>query len=226
MIIATLLLLVQAQQCTLPANVPQTRPTRVDYRNANVTTDYYALALSWSPQFCSSPPGRNPRQRWQCRDNSFGFVVHGLWPQSARARNSREHPRHCKPPEELPAAKVRPYLCMMPDPQLVQDEWLKHGTCAWPNAEAYLQQTSKLWNALKLPDLAGGDTTAGEIRRQIVNANRATGLRPEHVQIRVNGQNQFTEAMVCYDKQFRYTACQGPGTPDRISVGVAPRQRR
>lgn len=225
MIIATLLMLVQAQQCAVPANVPRTRPTPVDYRNEKVATDYYALALSWSPQFCNSGAGKNPRNRWQCEDNRFGFVVHGLWPQSARARRNDEHPRHCKAPEIVPARTLRPYLCMMPGAQLIQDEWVKHGTCAWPNADAYLQQTSKLWNALKLPDLAGGDTTAGQIRRQIVEANRAAGLRPEHVQIRVNGQNQFTEAMVCYDRQFRFTACQGPGTPDRISVGVAPRRR-
>jgi ribonuclease T2 len=213
-----------SQQCAVTGAVPQTRPTRVDYKNAGIATDYYALALSWSPQFCNSGAGKSPNNRWQCLDNSFGFVVHGLWPQSSRARRNDEHPRHCKAPELLPAATIKPYLCTIPGAQLMQDEWVKHGTCAWPNAKAYLERVESLYKNLVLPELRGGMTTSGAIRKTIVNANRAKGLKAEHVQISVLSGNRFSEALVCYDKQFRFAACASPGAPDGIEVRVAAKR--
>jgi ribonuclease T2 len=223
--LALALSVTSAQQCVLPSESPRTRPTRVDYANREVPTDYYALALSWSPQYCNGNRD-NPRARIQCVDNSFGFIVHGLWPQSAKARRNDEHPRHCKAPEVLPANVVKPYLCTIPDAQLMQDEWIKHGTCAWPNAKAYFDQTQKLYSALKLPDvsnLAGmnqGWTTAGAIRQAVLDANRSSGLKAEHTQVRVLSGNRFSEMMICYDKNFRYTRCLGQGTPDRQEVRV------
>jgi ribonuclease I len=40
--------------------------------------DYYLLALSWSPSYCVVHPG----DQHQCQGRGFGFVLHGLWPQS------------------------------------------------------------------------------------------------------------------------------------------------
>lgn len=221
---AYLLLLLLALQCTVPGSVPATRPTRVDYKNNDIATDYYALSLSWSPQFCNSGAGKSENNRWQCTDNSFGFVVHGLWPQSARAQRNDEHPRHCKAPEILPAATIKPHLCTMPGAQLVQDEWIKHGSCAFPNAKAYLDQIEVLYRNLVLPELRAGRTTAGAVRKSIVDANRAKGLKAEHVQISVLSGNRFSEALICYDKQFKFKACGDPGTPDAIEVRVAPKR--
>jgi ribonuclease T2 len=213
-----------SQQCMIPGAVPSTRPTRVDYKNKDIATDYYALALSWSPQFCNSPAGQNDRNRWQCSDNRFGFVVHGLWPQSAKARRNDEHPRHCKAPEILPAATIKPHLCTMPGAQLIQDEWVKHGSCAWPNATAYLDQVEGLYRNLVLPDLKGGRTTSGAIRKALVDANKAKGLKAEHTQVNVISGNRFSEFLICYDKKFRFTACADPGTPDDVEVRVSAKQ--
>src|SRR5262249_39557206 len=120
---------IAAQTCTIPAQAPATRDTRVDFRNPAMT-DYYALSLSWSPAFCAQSGGA-ARSRFQCVDNSFGFVVHGLWAQSAAARGNRDHPRFCKMPEVLPGSLTRRYMCIMPDAQLIQDEWNKHGSCGF-----------------------------------------------------------------------------------------------
>jgi ribonuclease T2 len=215
-----------AQQCATPARTPSTRPTRVDYANRDIPTDYYGLSLSWSPQYCNSN-GDSRRAAIQCVDNSFGFIVHGLWPQSAKARRNDEHPRHCKAPELLSADIIKQNLCMIPDAQLMQDEWIKHGACAWPNAKAYFDQTRKLFNALILPDVSNlpgmkqGWTTAGVLRKAILDANRNVGLRAEHTQVRVLSGNRFSELMVCYDKSFRFTRCANPGTPDAQEIRIA-----
>lgn len=213
-----------AQQCTIPGNVPSTKPTRVDYKSKNIATDYYGLALSWSPQFCNSQAGKNPNNRWQCADNHFGFVVHGLWPQSAKATRTSEHPRHCKAPELLPPSTIKPHLCTMPGAQLIQDEWVKHGTCAWPNAKAYLDQVELLYKNLVLPDLKAGMTTSGAIRKHLVAANQSKGLKPQHTEVRVLSGNRFSEFMICYDKKFKFAACADPGAPDDIEVRVAAKR--
>jgi ribonuclease T2 len=222
---AVLLPALDAQTCAVPQQVPSTRPTRVDYKNTNLATDYYGLSLSWSPQYCNQNQD-NPRARWQCVENSFGFVVHGLWPQSARARSGSEHPRNCKPPEILSAAQIRPYLCTMPGAQLIQDEWIKHGTCAFPNAKAYLDRTKELSDALVKPELNNlpGRPKAGDIRKAFAKANAAKGLKPEHIEIRAANRSRFTELMVCYDKQFKFTACKSPGTPDNIELSIAKKR--
>lgn len=223
-LLLAVLLSAQSGPCRLPGRGETTRPTRVDYVNKDIPTDYYALALSWSPGFCD--PDRKGRAfRWQCEENAFGYVVHGLWPQSATARRSDEHPRNCKPPELLAPDLTKPYLCMIPGAQLAQDEWVKHGTCAWPDAKSYFSQIEKLYNALKLADPPSGRTTAGTVRKSFVAANARLGLRAEHVQVRVRPKNQFNEIFVCYDKRFQFRACEGPGTPDNIEIFVAPRRR-
>jgi ribonuclease T2 len=42
--------------------------------------DYFVLALSWSPTYCSTNAGQNDNS--QCAPGRrFAFVVLGLWPQ-------------------------------------------------------------------------------------------------------------------------------------------------
>ncbi len=224
LLLATWAVSAQVGPCRLPARGETTRPTRVDYANPNLTTDYFVLALSWSPGFCA-PDRRGRAVRWQCEENAFGYVVHGLWPQSARARSSQDHPRNCKAPELLSPELTRPYLCTIPGAQLAQDQWVKHGSCAWPDAKSYFAQVEKLYRDLKLADPPFGRTTAAAVRRSFVEANAARGLEARHVQVRVKPRNQFSELFVCYDKQFRFRPCEGSGTPDNVEIEVAPRRR-
>jgi len=212
-----------AQTCTIPSQVPQTRPTRVDGRK-DVPTDYYFFALSWSPAFCAQAGGRS---KFQCVDNSFAFVVHGLWPQSASAQNSQGHPRNCKAPEALAGSLTRRFLCIIPDAQLIQDEWNKHGACAFPNAQTYLEREKTLWEGLQKPDISNLPrfTPARKIREAWVAANQRAGLKAENISIAVRSGNVFEEARVCYDKQFKFTRCLQRGTPDDQEVRVIPKPR-
>jgi len=212
------------QQCAVPSEVPTTHPTRVDYRNSDVAVDSYGLSLSWSPHFCNSPAGQNTANRWQCSDNHFGFVVHGLWPQSDSARRNDDHPRFCKSPEVLDAAIIRPHLCTIPGAQLIQDEWNKHGSCAWPNATAYLDRVENLRGNLTLPELPAGRTTAGAVRNAILDANRAKGLKADQTSVRVASGNRLSEIMICYDKKFQFAACADMGTPDSVEITVAAKR--
>ena len=118
--------------------------------------DYYLLSLSWSPQFCSTPPGQSPKNKFQCQENSFGFVVHGFWPQAAHAQSVADHPRNCEQPTTVIAPKtLKDNLCTVPGIQLMQDEWAKHGTCAYKTPEAYFGDIEKVVGALHIPDVSG-----------------------------------------------------------------------
>ncbi|MBE2896447.1 ribonuclease [Pasteurellaceae bacterium HPA106] len=135
-------------------------------QNTHAKVDYYMLVLSWSPAFCAEQReqyGKNLPQAVQFQCNSkthFGWVVHGLWPQSAKARDIGDHPRFCQ--GDLPAVDrtlLNQYLTMSPGLQLLQGEWEKHGACAFAQPQAYFEQTARLFHSLTLPqeNLRKGD---------------------------------------------------------------------
>lgn len=123
----------------------------------NVPTDYFMLALSWSPEFCQEQRERNggkvpAANRYQCESGQFGWVIHGLWPQSAKAMSVEQQPRFCQ--GDLPPLAIetfKPYLNASPSNTLLQGQWEKHGACAFPTADAYFAQQQSLFDNLRLP---------------------------------------------------------------------------
>lgn len=167
----------------------------------NVATDYFQLALSWSPAFCDSQRekyGDIPASsRYQCQ-NDFGWVIHGLWPQSAKAREAGDHPRFCRgdlPP--LPFETFKPYLNSSPSASLLQGQWEKHGACAFERADDYFARQQSLFNSLKLP--------SEELNRkalfQWVKQNN-----PELRNVYLGASKN--ELYICYDKQWKPIDCR------------------
>ena len=127
-------------------------------QNKNASVDYYMLALSWSPTFCESQErkyGDNlpASAEMQCgMQRQYGWVIHGLWPQSANARGAAGHPRFCQGDlPQLDYSVIEKYLAESPSPNLLQGEWEKHGACAFSSADAYFQKQQELYRTLHLP---------------------------------------------------------------------------
>ncbi len=129
--------------------------------NTKATVDYYMLALSWSPAFCDSQYdkyGKNlpPSAEYQCgMKKQYGWIIHGLWPQSATARSAAGHPRFCQ--GDLPPVDenvIAQYMNESPSPNLLQGEWEKHGACAFKEAQQYFAKQQELYQALNLPNKA------------------------------------------------------------------------
>lgn len=178
----------------------------------------YALALSWSPEFCRRNRG-DPEDRVQC-DNRFGFIVHGLWPQA----RGRLEPRFCEAVGPIAPATLRRHLCTVPGETLMQRQWAAHGSCGWPTAESYFAETQRLRAALTVPDadrLPANGLTAGAVRDAFVAANPRLPRAALFVDRTRSGW--LEEVRICYDRRFRYAACETPGAPDRAPVRV---QRR
>ncbi|MBU4435423.1 MAG: ribonuclease T [Alphaproteobacteria bacterium] len=225
---AALALFGAAQAASPPAcAIPQTltlAPAEIppdDQIHTDVPIAAYLLALFWSPEACRSGIHESDKTI-QCDTNSFGFTVHGLWPNGP----DKVHPRYCKPSAPIAEKTVRANLCMSPSPWLLQHEWQAHGTCHWPTPEAYFKKARAVRATLDVPELAPGPgdvMTAGQVREAFLTRNRR--LTREGLNVRVNKDNRLTEVWVCLDLKFKPAACRGGnGTPDPVTIRVAPRR--
>jgi len=215
-VLALLLAQPAAGACRLPDRLPRAHVGYDEAINRDASVDGYVLALSWSPEYCAGA-GDNPKARIQCRDNRFRFVVHGLWPQNAQARGADGQPRGCRVGQAVAEPTLRRNLCLLPGVQLIQDQWEKHGSCAFPTPESYFARTAALYGALKLPPLPVGRMTVASMKQAFVSAN--PGLPAQALAVRVGrGRPHFREILVCYDRAYRFTRCTAGGTPDRVEM--------
>lgn len=182
-------------------------------------TAFYMLALTWAPEACRGKAD-DPEFAIQCRSNTFGFVLHGLWPDGVDGR----HPRYCGPAPAISPATVRRHLCMTPSPTSLQHEWAAHGTCGWTSPEAYFADARRLWRGLRLPSMAA-TLTAGQIRDAFARAN--PGVRRDGVYIKTVATGRLMDVRLCYDLEYRPASCQGGlGAPDDTVVRITPRRPR
>ena len=217
--------LAQAYQCSVPSapvslpRITQDGPTR------QLPVTGYTLALSWSPQFCRGREDE-PAHARQCsgRQGSFGFIVHGLWPEG----RGGAWPQWCPTTRQPSPQAVRQSLCMMPGTRLIAHEWARHGSCMVRQPDAYLRITRILWNSLRLPDYdrlsRQPGLTAGDIRNAFAAANRH--WQPEHIGLVLDERGWLSEMRLCYGADFMPARCtrrrHGPAdeTPVRIWRGL------
>ncbi|GGB27506.1 ribonuclease T(2) [Sphingomonas metalli] len=213
----------QAYRCAVPAGAQPIRPDLPDDRQPRriLPIGGYTLAISWSPQFCRSGSADRPQSRFQCgQGNSFGFTLHGLWPDG----EGKDWPQYCRPTALIPARVVRANLCSTPSAQLMQHEWSKHGTCmAGYTPARYFARSTALYRTLRYPDmeaLSRRSATAGDLAAAMAAAN--PGIAPDMMRITADRQGWLDEIWLCLDRRFRYARCpvhQGglaPTTPIRI----------
>ena len=199
--------LAQAYQCAPPARFEPVRPIRPDGPVIRAPIARYTLALSWSPEFCRSQRGKGAGNAQQCggTNGQFGFVLHGLWPES----NSGPAPQWCALTPRPSPQTLRRNLCMTPAPWLLEHEWAKHGSCMARTPEGYFKVAGILWRSLRFPDMdqlsRQDEFTAGELRRAFVAANR--GWKPEAIGISTGSRGWLRELKLCYGSDFRPQPC-------------------
>ena len=209
--------------CVLPDAVaaPSLGAPPPDKVHSDVPTAAYLLSLIWSTEACRAH-AQGADAAIQCSANSFGFTVHGLWPNGP----ARYHPRYCRTVQPVSTATVRANLCMTPSPFLLQHEWAAHGSCGWNAPEAYFNQARALRTALKVPDLMPNPDsflTAGQVRDAFTRGNPT--IPRDGLDVHVGRSNQLEEVRVCYDLRFHYARClSGTGAPDAAAIRVTPKR--
>lgn len=207
----------EAAVCRLPDRLPAPHLERVDPEEvvADRPIRFHLLAISWMPETCRA--GGDGAGDLACRDNRFGWTLHGLWPNS----NGRPYPRYCRPAGAVPAPVIRANLCRTPSVDLVQHEWAAHGVCGWETPEAYFQRSAALYDGVQRPDPTGL-ATAGALRDAFARAN--PGLPREAVQVSVSDEGRLREARICLDLAFQPRPCprDARGARDDRRIAVEP----
>lgn len=165
--------------------------------------DYYALTLSWSPDYCATP-GKDDED--QCTaGRQLGFVLHGLWPQFVNG-----YPESCSR-APLPAKVKDEYAQLFPSPRLILHEWRKHGTCSGLSPAAYMALAAKLKQGLAIPaayqkPVQPVRTTAADFQQAFRAAN--PWLKEASVLPFCSGSGRFLrEVRVCYRKDGVSQSC-------------------
>ncbi|MDB6176690.1 ribonuclease T2 [Paracoccus sp. Z330] len=110
--------------------------------------DYYVLALSWSPTWCSHTG--NERDADQCDiGRKTDFIVHGLWPQYERG-----WPQDCSTRERDPSRRQSNAMAdLMGSGGLAWYQWKKHGRCTGLSAADYYGATRSAAERVVIPQV-------------------------------------------------------------------------
>jgi ribonuclease T2 len=179
---------------------------------ANGDFDYYVVSLSWSPTYCLA----HPKDRRQCGDRGFGFVLHGLWPQ----RLAGGYPENCPVSGKPSTQTVQRTLAFMPSERLIAHEWSKHGTCTGLTADQYFLLADQAFAAIKQPagfnaPTSSREMSAKEVISEFITAN--PGFPDNSVVVKCSG-TELEEVRVCMDMQLKPRAC-GKGVRSQCRGG-------
>ena len=156
--------------------------------------DYYAMALSWSPQHCAIKPA----DREQC-SRQLGFVLHGLWPQYQRG-----YPGNCTR-ERLDPAMEQDFAGLYPSRFLYGHEWEKHGTCSGLNQEAFHQLARDLRQKVRIPAAYQSPVeplrkSSFQLKADLAAAN--DWLAPDNITVAcADGGRFLREIYICINKE-------------------------
>jgi ribonuclease T2 len=177
--------------------------------------DHYVLALSWSPSFCAAPEGES--EAMQCRGSaSYGFIVHGLWPQY-----SKGWPQYCPAQERwIPDKMISSMLPLMPSKRLVIYEWRKHGTCSGLSMGAYFALIQRLFGKVRIParylsSARAVTATPAAIISDFMEAN--PGLKSSMIGLACRPSARtasLTEIRICFSPAGEFTHCSSRGRSD------------
>lgn len=170
-------------------------------QSSSASFDYWILALSWSPEYCTSKEAR-PDSR-QCRI-PHEFVVHGLWPQFERG-----YPENCDPGSRIDAALAERMQPLMPDRGLVFHQWRKHGTCSGLSPERYFSTLEAAADSIRMPMKTlrshyGKPITHAAIEDAFIALNPA--LTRDALVFQCRGRD-FSEVRICLDTNLQPRRC-------------------
>ncbi len=164
--------------------------------------DYFILALSWSPDYCSA----NSSDAQQCAvGRKLGFVLHGLWPEY-----SQGYPSSCSN-QTLPAGVKAQFPGLFPNDALYTHEWETHGTCSGLSPFLYFTLAKQIKDSIRIPadfqaPQAPFRTGTNQMKQQFAGTN--PGLGGSSMAVFCSGSGRFLSALyVCFSKKGEPTAC-------------------
>lgn len=110
--------------------------------------DYYVLALSWSPNWCTREG--DAKNSPQCdAGKEHGWILHGLWPQYHQG-----WPSYCPTAERAPSRQMTNGMAdIMGTSGLAWHQWNKHGTCTGLSAVDYFETSREAYESISRPQV-------------------------------------------------------------------------
>jgi ribonuclease T2 len=180
--------------------------------------DFYVLALSWSPTYCTIEGSPDEAQ---CGIKRHGFIVHGLWPQYERG-----YPEYCRSSmnDRVSAGAASTMYDIMPSIGLIRYQWRKHGLCTGLGEADYFALTRLAFEKISIPkEYAAPDRVLTvkptAVESAFLSAN--PGLSPRG--IAVTCQEGFLgDVRICLTRDLEFRECRevdaGACRASRISV--------
>lgn len=166
--------------------------------------DYYVLALSWQPGWCSRTG--DARDAPECRDGTGrDFTVHGLWPQ-----HEQGWPQDCATRERDPSRRDSAAMAdVMGSGGLAWYQWQKHGRCSGLSAADYHAATRQAAGNVTIPpvfdDLARDVTLPpGIVEEAFLEAN--PGIEADGITV-ICRDTALTELRICLTRDLQPRAC-------------------
>jgi ribonuclease T2 len=165
--------------------------------------DFYVLALSWSPTYCTL---ENQPDDAQCGVEEHGFILHGLWPQYESG-----YPEYCRSAmsDRISNATIRSIFEIMPSAGLARYQWRKHGICTGLRQDAYFALARDAFRKIKVPaqfiDPPEDATRAPlDIERAFIAAN--PGLQSNAISVACKNRH-LSDVRICLSKDLQFRAC-------------------
>jgi ribonuclease T2 len=168
--------------------------------------DFYVLSLSWSPSYCAAEGEDANRQ--QCGgDRSYGFIVHGLWPQFERG-----YPENCRTnqPLDVPRDQLAALYDIMPSAGLIRHQWRKHGSCAGLSQQDYFAVLRAAWEQVAVPESFREASTPVTVDPDAVEAAFIAanpGLPEDGITVTCD-RRRLREVRICMAKTLDFRSCE------------------
>jgi ribonuclease T2 len=179
--------------------------------------DSYLLSLSWSPEHCADTDDRSS----QCDGSRpYGFVLHGLWPESDRGRA----PEYCSGAAFDAPGVTEELRSIMPSDGLIEHEWNAHGTCSGLSQANYFGMAVRAYRLVKIPPsfqppVSRVETTPAAVRRQFADAN--PDFPADAFAVKDDGRF-LQEVRVCLTTDLKPRGCDHPGDRRDVTIIVRP----
>jgi len=113
-----------------------------------------------------------------------------------------------------------------PAPKLLQHEWAKHGSCVTGDPVSYFTLEDRLYQAIRIPDMATLSHRRGLIAADFQGAFAAAnpGMRADMLRLDVNANGWLSEVWVCLGLDKRPRSCPAgqagaaPGNQVKVSA--------
>jgi ribonuclease T2 len=185
---------------------------------------YYMLSLSYAPEYCGHPDGKQLDAR-ECGVGRPAFVVHGLWPENNNGRS----PENCGPARPVPVDIVRKMLSYFPTESLVKYEWATHGTCSGLTPGEYFAAVQRTRDSVRIPPRLEQLTqrliaSPMEIETEFAQAN--PGIPRDGIRTACYPDAGLREIRFCFDKTLTPHACTGATDCTKLSIRLSPPPRK